>query len=101
MDNKFEVFDEAFDLTGLMFAYHTAQRGVDAAYEASMVSIPRSEFWSFGRDVHVGRPGIILMFQFLGRNSGRSDQRRPKWQRNRSWCFNSSVGILVVRTGLG
>ena len=38
------------------------------------------------------------MFQFLGRNSGRSD---PTWGYtaiNQTTSFNSSVGILVVRT---
>ena len=36
------------------------------------VSIPRSEFWSFGRFTEV-IPGGSRQFQFLGRNSGRSD----------------------------
>jgi len=36
------------------------------------VSIPRSEFWSFGRaDRRLAR--LAFPFQFLGRNSGRSD----------------------------
>jgi len=87
------------------------------------VSIPRSEFWSFGLD-EVGDLGTLLVkFQFLGRNSGRSDVG-PRAHtdrlldavsipRSEFWSFgpalrptlprylegfNSSVGILVVRT---
>jgi len=86
------------------------------------VSIPRSEFWSFGRCfVHLVQ-GRLCLFQFLGRNSGRSDlgsynyriqtrgvsiPRSEFWSFGQRWCvsnasngkgFNSSVGILVVRT---
>jgi len=110
------------------------------------VSIPRSEFWSFGRDPGEYHPVPYRLFQFLGRNSGRSDQdmkdaqrveylvsiprsefwsfgphgaaatsparpvsipRSEFWSFGRGRCllssvrdesFNSSVGILVVRT---
>jgi len=37
------------------------------------VSIPRSEFWSFGRGWRAAGVTAVTMFQFLGRNSGRSD----------------------------
>jgi len=37
-------------------------------------------------------------FQFLGRNSGRSDLRFRRGVRQDAAGFNSSVGILVVRT---
>jgi len=38
-----------------------------------LVSIPRSEFWSFGHEFRAVRPALLGLFQFLGRNSGRSD----------------------------
>jgi len=38
------------------------------------VSIPRSEFWSFGQKIIIRVCLRRCMFQFLGRNSGRSDQ---------------------------
>jgi len=89
------------------------------------VSIPRSEFWSFGRRGLY--PGVLArhefqflgrnsgrsdtwrrasavvspMFQFLGRNSGRSDSKTRGGSPRPRACFNSSVGILVVRTCLG
>ena len=89
----------------------------------ALVSIPRSEFWSFGRVWGMQKSTALNLFQFLGRNSGRSDARGSRapaqsarrfqflgrnsgrsdnieeetWKA-RSWCFNSSVGILVVRT---
>ena len=90
--------------------------------EINVVSIPRSEFWSFGRAARPIRRPTSAQFQFLGRNSGRSDTHKElKWPsitmfqflgRNsgrsdpsgipRLDCgllrFNSSVGILVVRT---
>ena len=71
-----------------------SQRGDNAVH----VSIPRSEFWSFGlRDLQLGgKPGI--KFQFLGRNSGRSDARGRIQPSQSTPRFNSSVGILVVRT---
>jgi len=86
------------------------------------VSIPRSEFWSFGLIPGRALVGTVLrfnssvgilvvrtaksqiehwigeQFQFLGRNSGRSDSRRRARSRTRRVGFNSSVGILVVRT---
>ena len=86
------------------------------------VSIPRSEFWSFGQTVAPIKALAVSKFQFLGRNSGRSDPRRYRRSgygctvsipRSEFWsfgppmvccpvtltaCFNSSVGILVVRT---
>jgi len=111
------------------------------------VSIPRSEFWSFGpgatgsweycappfqflgrnsgrSDVnlvvavtdspqvfqflgrnsgrsdleHADRSTYWQSFQFLGRNSGRSDEQSGSQQRRSARRFNSSVGILVVRT---
>jgi len=37
-------------------------------------------------------------FQFLGRNSGRSDFSSIQWMKANPAGFNSSVGILVVRT---
>jgi len=64
----------------------------------SQVSIPRSEFWSFGRQPGPGPHDGPTRFQFLGRNSGRSDVgERVAFQTPISG-FNSSVGILVVRT---
>ena len=114
---------------------------------AAVVSIPRSEFWSFGLASRSGVTRSTLKFQFLGRNSGRSDiitedlrvggglvsiPRSEFWSfgqgligdmsgrepnvsipRSEFWSFgrvvgerhirrdgrfNSSVGILVVRT---
>ena len=41
---------------------------------------------------------MVALFQFLGRNSGRSDDARKKADQKRKMGFNSSVGILVVRT---
>ena len=38
-----------------------------------IVSIPRSEFWSFGPYWMSGSSWTKTSFQFLGRNSGRSD----------------------------
>jgi len=88
-----------------------------------MVSIPRSEFWSFGHIIIRCRLDFTTMFQFLGRNSGRSDdsdvhawlrpaavsiprsefwsfghEARSHFQAVGDQCFNSSIGILVVRT---
>jgi len=40
----------------------------------------------------------VLLFQFLGRNSGRSDDDERAWIKGFNQRFNSSVGILVVRT---
>jgi len=92
------------------------------SYQVMPVSIPRSEFWSFGLAPKSAKPNASSWFQFLGRNSGRSDavwaaaqQYGPEFQflgRNSGRsdkkragrvlddreCFNSSVGILVVRT---
>ena len=87
------------------------------------VSIPRSEFWSFGpalwllgsdsvsrfqflgrnsgRSDRVPAEALILpsaVFQFLGRNSGRSDMNMLFMCKAQLRSFNSSVGILVVRT---
>jgi len=42
--------------------------------------------------------GKKLVFQFLGRNSGRSDFVEGSQYKRITACFNSSVGILVVRT---
>jgi len=39
----------------------------------AIVSIPRSEFWSFGRGATISSCVSKRRFQFLGRNSGRSD----------------------------
>jgi len=86
------------------------------------VSIPRSEFWSFGL-ARVGKShqsryqfqflgrnsgrsdeaaqfvtGFDVEFQFLGRNSGRSDVSYAGRTHRPRLGFNSSVGILVVRT---
>jgi len=62
------------------------------------VSIPRSEFWSFGLPCSWASSSDRISFQFLGRNSGRSDlQNCPPSPINQD-SFNSSVGILVVRT---
>jgi len=87
-----------------------------------VVSIPRSEFWSFGHELDRLYSWTISEFQFLGRNSGRSDGQHNRrlplnlfvsiprsefWSFGRNRChpfrrswsgFNSSVGILVVRT---
>jgi len=62
------------------------------------VSIPRSEFWSFG-PVRNSQAGLwTSTFQFLGRNSGRSDAHAARQFPLAIASFNSSVGILVVRT---
>ena len=88
-----------------------------------LVSILRSEFWSFGPSCSWAgmktssarfnsSVGILVVrtpparggtqkhkeFQFLGRNSGRSDEQRASRVSVRRAGFNSSVGILVVRT---
>ena len=62
------------------------------------VSIPRSEFWSFGRGTPNGVPSISESFNssvgiLVVRTRGGSDSKNIL-----SFCFNSSVGILVVRT---
>jgi len=44
-----------------------------AAAGRLQVSIPRSEFWSFGRAQRHCIEARVMKFQFLGRNSGRSD----------------------------
>jgi len=63
------------------------------------VSIPRSEFWSFGRELRtVVQTTWLYRFQFLGRNSGRSDSISRIRPCTIPGGFNSSVGILVVRT---
>ena len=43
-----------------------------------LVSIPRSEFWSFGRRGYARSAREHREFQFLGRNSGRSDGTPPQ-----------------------
>jgi len=68
------------------------------AYAELLVSIPRSEFWSFGRDWQDDGLQSSEGFQFLGRNSGRSDLRIASVLLGWIKSFNSSVGILVVRT---
>ena len=116
------------------------------ATELAKVSIPRSEFWSFGlfnaalwsrsnssfnssvgilvvrtaQMYYVGGAPCVFQFlgrnsgrsdmhpratvwgeyefQFLGRNSGRSDSHNRPRARAAPQSFNSSVGILVVRT---
>ena len=94
---------------------------------AREVSIPRSEFWSFGPGAAAyaaqslvsgfnSSVGILVVrtiglieveisnssvFQFLGRNSGRSDAGEARPIAADEASFNSSVGILVVRTGSG
>jgi len=62
------------------------------------VSIPRSEFWSFGPAQFFATASPIFSFQFLGRNSGRSDLLGLAHLVRADTRFNSSVGILVVRT---
>ena len=91
----------------------------ESAAARRSVSIPRSEFWSFGRvRMHCSPRGfnssvgilvvrttwrtrctsILFQFQFLGRNSGRSDVVKTLGAEETLAGFNSSVGILVVRT---
>ena len=65
------------------------------------VSIPRSEFWSFGPTYRVSAAWLDKEFQFLGRNSGRSDSVGIDLGVKTLAGFNSSVGILVVRTSPG
>jgi len=56
--------------------------------DAHQVSIPRSEFWSFGlRPATDQRSGMSPGFQFLGRNSGRSDPHRRGRHGNRARLF--------------
>jgi len=63
-----------------------------------LVSIPHSEFCSFGRLASTAFGSASGRFQFPIRNSVRSDQgRREDAERLRS-CFNSPFGILFVRT---
>jgi len=64
------------------------------------VSIPRSEFWSFGQPSEQATRCTFWLFQFLGRNSGRSDEPESWRLPVGTDGFNSSVGILVVRTTL-
>jgi len=59
------------------------------------VSIPRSEFWSFGPPgVGVGTK-VGVKFQFLGRNSGRSDQVFPLLK----LCFHDQFQFLGRNSG--
>jgi len=61
------------------------------------VSIPRSEFWSFGRCPKMG--GTSSGSVSIPRSEFWSfGLRRSGEPRGAGWCFNSSVGILVVRT---
>ena len=62
------------------------------------VSIPHSEFCSFGHfeSIPVSRPKP--QFQFPIRNSVRSDPQRQHNLAGRDGCFNSPFGILFVRT---
>jgi len=46
--------------------------------DLTKVSIPRSEFWSFGLQSAAFHGPVFIEFQFLGRNSGRSDNSRAK-----------------------
>jgi len=73
-------------------------KGVIMGIRPRGVSIPRSEFWSFGLTNRHRRPQAPVKFQFLGRNSGRSDLFKNGISIISRESFNSSVGILVVRT---
>ena len=64
------------------------------------VSIPRSEFFRFGPNLHTCDRWTDHEFQFLDRNSFGSDNWRRRWGWRRRRCFNSSIGILSVRTPL-
>jgi len=81
---------------GILVVRTCSARAVEVL--AEVVSIPRSEFWSFGRHKVLACGRRWGKFQFLGRNSGRSDSPRSVRCRWCECCFNSSVGILVVRT---
>jgi len=61
-----------FQFLGRNSGRSDAIRGVDGAGNG-LVSIPRSEFWSFGPQIHRWLRALLPLFQFLGRNSGRSD----------------------------
>ena len=62
------------------------------------VSIPRSEFFRFGLLQRVPLPLKRPGFQFLDRNSFGSDQKTARLQATERPGFNSSIGILSVRT---
>ena len=65
------------------------------------VSIPHSEFCSFGLVGNRSCANGLPTFQFPIRNSVRSDNRRfPQWKGDR-FGFNSPFGILFVRTNEG
>jgi len=49
--------------------------GLQRAGAGHVVSIPRSEFWSFGLAARLPIGSQLFGFQFLGRNSGRSDTK--------------------------
>ena len=64
------------------------------------VSIPRSEFFRFGREVTATVTDGDGKFQFLDRNSFGSDSFSSSSAGGTSWSFNSSIGILSVRTAV-
>jgi len=64
-----------------------------------IVSIPRSEFWLFGLlEYAMVAYERNELFQFPARNSGCSDVKSSSEIGLLLLCFNSPLGILVVRT---
>ena len=68
------------------------------ASSKSAVSIPRSEFFRFGRQRLPLTLNTQRQFQFLDRNSFGSDFHPGHRAVNTTQSFNSSIGILSVRT---
>jgi len=62
------------------------------------VSIPHSEFCSFGQGIISDAARLCRVFQFPIRNSVRSDQKEQDGNADSHISFNSPFGILFVRT---
>ena len=73
-------------------------RGFKKHLVEGTVSIPHSEFCSFGRKQDVPENCGQLRFQFPIRNSVRSDTNAYAAGNVATWGFNSPFGILFVRT---
>ena len=81
---------------GILSVRTARARRVHVLFQA--VSIPRSEFFRFGHSEQLARNSQKLMFQFLDRNSFGSDLVGAGTAGDDLLCFNSSIGILSVRT---
>jgi len=72
------IHEAAAQTSTFQFLGRNSGRSDQRAYgqhrvDIGVVSIPRSEFWSFGHNLGIIINVQMLEFQFLGRNSGRSD----------------------------